>query len=210
MQELSRAYRGTAVLLGDVVEADHEYTGSHSRSVVDYSTSVADALGLDLAGRHRVEFGALLHDVGKVRIPKSIIDKPGPLNDEEWAIMKRHTIEGEDMLRKVGGALAEVGRVVRCSHEHFDGTGYPDGLRGNEIPIESRIVTCCDAYSAMTTDRAYRSALSVQAATRELHDCAGTHFDPQVVSALIAVLDRLPPEAPTAPSEPQETVLTLN
>ena len=188
MLELSRAYRGTAVLLGDVVEADHEYTGSHSRSVVDYSTGVADLLGLDSAARRRVEFGALLHDVGKVRVPKSIIDKPGPLDEAEWDVMRRHTVEGEEMLRKVGGTLAEVGRVVRSSHEHFDGTGYPDGLAGDEIPIESRIVTCCDAFSAMTTDRAYRRARTMREAVQELRDCSGSHFDPQVVAALITVL----------------------
>ena len=206
MLELSRAYRGTAVLLGDVVEADHEYTGSHSRSVVDYSTGVADVLGLDSSARRRIEFGALLHDVGKVRVPKTIIDKPGPLNAEEWTIMRNHTIEGEAMLRKVGGALAEVGRIVRSSHEHFDGTGYPDGLKGEEIPIESRIITCCDAYSAMTTDRSYRSARSPTDAIHELRTCAGTHFDPQVVTALTSLLT---PEATSEQATPRFQLTTV-
>jgi HD-GYP domain-containing protein (c-di-GMP phosphodiesterase class II) len=186
--ELSSAYRGTALLLGDVVEADDAYTGSHSRGVVELSLAVADRLGLDARQRRNVEFGALLHDVGKIAVPKEIINKPGPLDQYEWRLMRRHTIEGEEMLNRVGGVLAEVGRVVRCSHEHWDGSGYPDGLRGEEIPIESRIVTCCDALSAMTTTRSYRRAMSQEVALSELRACAGTQFDPEVVSALIAVI----------------------
>ena len=117
-------------------------------------------------------------------MPKEIINKPGPLDDEEWAIMRRHTIEGEQMLERVGGVLAEVGRMVRSSHEHFDGSGYPDGLAGEEIPIEARMVTCCDAFSAMTTTRSYRKAMSLDAAIAELRACAGTQFDPRVAEAL--------------------------
>ena len=123
--ELSEAYQGTALLLGDVVEADDAYTGSHSRGVVELSLGVADKLGLDLHQMRDVEFAALLHDVGKIAVPKEIINKDGPLDDEEWAIMRRHTIEGEEMLSRVGGVLSEVGRIVRSSHEHYDGSGYP-------------------------------------------------------------------------------------
>jgi putative nucleotidyltransferase with HDIG domain len=187
--ELSRAYRGTAMLLGDVVEADDAYTGSHSRGVVDLSLAVADRLGLDPAQRRNVEFAALLHDVGKIAVPKEIINKPGPLDDEEWKVMHRHTIEGEEMLNRVGGVLADVGRIVRSSHEHYDGSGYPDGLAGEEIPIEARIVTCCDAFSAMTTTRSYRKAMPLPAALAELRACAGTQFDPDVAAALEAVAE---------------------
>ena len=109
--------------------------------------------------RRLVEFGALLHDVGKIAIPKEIINKPGPLDEPEWQVIRTHTIEGQRMLAEIGGLMREVGEVVRCSHERFDGGGYPDGLAGDEIPIESRIVFCCDAYNAMTTDRPYRDAL---------------------------------------------------
>jgi putative nucleotidyltransferase with HDIG domain len=182
--ELSTAYRGTALLLGDVVEGDHAYTGAHSREVVDLAVAVADELRLDPTARRHVEFGALLHDVGKLRVPKSIINKPGKLDDAEWEIVHRHTIEGEAMLRQVGGMLARVGRIVRSSHEHFDGRGYPDGLAGPAIPIESRIVSACDAFSAMTTDRAYRAAMPVADALAELQRCSGTQFDPRVVAAL--------------------------
>jgi putative nucleotidyltransferase with HDIG domain len=182
--ELSSAYRGTAMLLGDVVEADDAYTGSHSRGVVELSLAVCDRLGLGPAQRRNVEFAALLHDVGKIAVPKEIINKPGPLDDAEWKVMHRHTIEGEEMLNRVGGVLADVGRIVRSSHEHYDGSGYPDGLVGEEIPIEARIVTCCDAFSAMTTTRSYREAMPLEEALAELRACAGTQFDPRVAEAL--------------------------
>jgi len=186
--ELSGAYRGTARLLGQVVESDDAYTGEHSRGVVELAMAVADKLGLDARARLRVEFGALLHDIGKISVPKEIINKPGPLDNEEWAVMHRHTIEGERMLQPIGGLLAEVGHIVRSSHEHYDGSGYPDGLAGNEIPIEARIVCCCDAFSAMTTDRPYRAAMPFETALLELRACAGTQFDPFVADALAAIV----------------------
>jgi HD-GYP domain-containing protein (c-di-GMP phosphodiesterase class II) len=186
--ELSSAYQGTAMLLGDVVEADDAYTGSHSRGVVELSLAVSDRLGLGSSQRRNVEFAALLHDVGKIAVPKEIINKPGPLDAEEWKVMYRHTIEGEAMLNRVGGVLAEVGRIVRSSHEHYDGSGYPDGLAGEEIPIEARIVTCSDAFSAMTTTRSYRKALPLETALAELRECAGTQFDPRVAEALAIVV----------------------
>jgi HD-GYP domain-containing protein (c-di-GMP phosphodiesterase class II) len=186
---LSEAYQGTALLLGDVVEADDAYTGSHSRGVVDLSLAVSDRLGLGFEQRRNVEFAALLHDVGKIAVPNEIINKEGPLDDAEWEVMRRHTIEGERMLKRIGGVLAAVGRIVRASHEDFDGSGYPDGLAGEEIPVEARIVTCCDAFSAMTTTRSYRKAMGVEAALAELHRCAGTQFDPQVVDVLVELVE---------------------
>ena len=190
--ELSAAYRRTAVLLGDVLEADDEYTGSHSHHVVELAADVADHMSLDRRRCHLVELGALLHDVGKIRIPKSILLKPGPLDDAEFAEMKRHTIYGQELLDRVGGPLSQVGALVRSSHERFDGRGYPDGLAGRAIPLESRIVGACDAFSAMTTDRPYRAALPVADALAELRACAGTQFDPAVVEALCAVVEAQP------------------
>ena len=185
--ELSGAYRGTALLLGDVIEADDAYTGQHTQDVVELTVAVADRLGVDDDTRRAAEFGALLHDVGKVAIPNEIINKPGPLDDDEWTIMKTHTIEGQRMLERVGGMLARVGVVVRASHERYDGGGYPDGLAGEAIPLAARIVSACDAFNAMTTDRSYRKALSLEVAIAELRNNAGTQFDPDVVEALVAV-----------------------
>jgi putative nucleotidyltransferase with HDIG domain len=196
--ELSSAYQGVALLLGEVIEDDDHYTGEHSRGVVALSVETARELGLGDRDQRLVEFGALLHDVGKLRVPNAIINKPGPLDDDEWAIMRRHTIDGEAMLAPVGGMMHEVGRIVRGSHEDWDGTGYPDGLAGEEIPLPSRIVSAADAYSAMTTDRSYRRALGHEKAIAELRRCAGTQFDPAVVAALLRVASRAaapPPEA---------------
>jgi HD-GYP domain-containing protein (c-di-GMP phosphodiesterase class II) len=134
------------------------------------------------------EFTALLHDVGKLRIPSTIINKPGPLDDEERALMNTHTILGQEMLERAGGLLGEVGPLVRSCHEHWDGNGYPDGLAREDIPLVARIVCTCDAWNAMRTDRPYRRALSLEDATAELRTCAGTQFDPRVVEALLAAL----------------------
>jgi putative nucleotidyltransferase with HDIG domain len=188
--ELSHTYRGTALVLGNVVEADDAYTAMHSEGVVALALEVADELGLGPARRRNVEFGALLHDVGKIAVPKEIINKPGPLDDDEWAIMRTHTIEGQRLLDKVGGFMRDVGLIVRASHESFDGSGYPDGLAGEEIPLEARVISCCDAFSAMTTDRSYRKARPVSAALEELGRCAGTQFDPRVVEAVVTVTTR--------------------
>ncbi len=183
--ELSQAYRGTAFLLGDVVEADDAYTGSHSRDVVELTLAVADELGLSPRERREAELAALLHDVGKIRIPAEIINKPGPLTPEEREVIETHTVEGERLLARVGGLLGEVGLIVRSCHERWDGKGYPDGLAGEAIPRVARVVMCCDAFNAMTTDRSYRKALPVAEAVAEMRRNAGTQFDPAVVDALL-------------------------
>jgi putative nucleotidyltransferase with HDIG domain len=180
--------RGTAKLLADIVEADHAYTAMHSRHVVDLALRTSARLGLGAEVRHRVELGALLHDVGKLAVPAAILEKPGLLNVVEWAIMRQHTIVGARMLAAGGPELAEIAPIVRASHERWDGKGYPDGLAGEDIPIESRIVAVCDAYSAMTTDRPYRSAMPRAMAVAELRDCAGSQFDGRVVWALLSTL----------------------
>jgi HD-GYP domain-containing protein (c-di-GMP phosphodiesterase class II) len=194
--ELSHAYRGTALLLGDVVGADDAYTGSHSRDVVDLSMAVGPRLGLDEDQLRKLEFAALLHDVGKIAIPNEIINKPGALTPEERQIIETHTAEGERMLLSVGGLLGEVGRIVRSCHERYDGGGYPDGLVGTAIPIEARIVACCDAFNAMTTDRPYRRAIPLSEALAELRAHRAKQFDPSVVDCVLA----LHPESETEPT----------
>jgi HD-GYP domain-containing protein (c-di-GMP phosphodiesterase class II) len=186
--KLWRTLRGTVELLGDIIEADDAYTGTHSQGVVELVLAVTDVLDLSPEERTQAEFAALLHDVGKIRIPKTIIQKPGPLTADERRLIETHTVEGERILDRVGGSLAEVGRLVRSCHERYDGTGYPDHLAGEDIPLVARIVCCCDALNAMTTDRPYRAALSAAEAKAELRACSGTQFDPRVVEAVITVL----------------------
>ena len=195
--ELNRAYRGTVMLLSDVLEFEDEYTAQHSRSVVDLVNAVADELGIAPDERQELEFAAMLHDVGKISIPKEILHKPAALTDREFAIIKHHTIEGQFMLDRVGGLLARVGEVVRSCHERWDGRGYPDGLAGEEIPIAARIVFACDAYNAMTTDRPYRDAMPQEAAIAELRANTGTQFDPKIVASLIKVVEQGTPRAVT-------------
>jgi putative nucleotidyltransferase with HDIG domain len=197
--ELGGAYRGIAMLLGDLLEDADEYTGGdHTRGVVALSLEVADELGLDARQCHNVELAALLHDIGKIVIPESIINKPGPLDDDEWALMKTHTVEGQRMLDRVGGALGEVGRIVRASHERWDGGGYPDGLAGAGIPREATVVAACDAFNAMTTDRSYRRARAIDDALEEMRACAGSQFAPDVVSGLVRVVERSIPDVSSA------------
>jgi HD-GYP domain-containing protein (c-di-GMP phosphodiesterase class II) len=187
--ELNSAYQGMALVLGDVVEHDDGYTGEHCRDVVALALGVGERLGLAPDRMRNLEFAALLHDVGKVAIPKSIINKPGRLDPEEFELIKTHTIEGQRMLDRVGGFMSDVGRIVRWHHERWDGGGYPDGLAAEDIPLEARIITCCDSYNAMTTTRSYRAALTPEVAAQELRDCAGSQFDPTVVAAVLAVIE---------------------
>jgi putative nucleotidyltransferase with HDIG domain len=207
--ELGRAYRGTALLLRDLLEEDDEYTGHHTEDVVELAVKVADEMGLDEDARRETEMGALLHDIGKIAVPDEIINKPGPLNDEEWAIMKTHTVEGERMLQQVGGLLSSVGVVVRASHERWDGGGYPDGLVGEQIPVPARICAACDAFNAMTTDRSYRKALPLEVAIAELRKHSGTQFAPDVVEALIAVVARETPDWELTVTEPSPAQITF-
>jgi putative nucleotidyltransferase with HDIG domain len=188
--ELNDAYRGTALLLGDVVEADDTYTGEHCKDVVRLALEVARELGLDVEQQRTVEFAALLHDIGKIAVPKEIVNKPGKLDPGEWEIIKTHTVEGQRMLERVGGFMGKVGRIVRSHHERWDGGGYPDGLLGADIPLEARIISCCDTFNAMTTNRPYRRAMPMSVALAELAEHAGSQLDPRIVDAVTNVVNR--------------------
>src|SRR5688572_24338250 len=135
-----------------------------------------------------VQLAAFFHDVGEIAIPHEIISKEGPLTDEEWNVVRTHTIRGQEVLERAGGVLASVGSIVRASHERWDGLGYPDGLAGEKVPLAARIVTACDAFNAMTTDRPYRPAMTLPESVVELRASAGSQLDPQVVQALLAVV----------------------
>ena len=148
---------------------------------------------MQLGGTHQiVELVAAhleVHDIGKIAIPDAILHKPGRLDDEEWRFMRRHTIIGESML-SVAPALATAAKAVRCSHERFDGGGYPDGLSGEHIPLASRIIFICDSFHAMTSERSYQRAMGKKAALAELRRCAGTQFDPRLVEIFESVATR--------------------
>jgi diguanylate cyclase (GGDEF)-like protein/putative nucleotidyltransferase with HDIG domain len=160
------------------------YTGEHSESVVAMAAAVARSLGLSKAQVDDVQAAALLHDIGKVGVPDAILNKPGPLTPEERTVMAAHPVIGERILRSIGG-FGPVAEIVRHEHESFDGSGYPDRLSGDRIPIGSRIILACDAYHAMTSDRPYRARMSHADAFAELSRCAGRQFDPDVTAALI-------------------------
>jgi diguanylate cyclase (GGDEF)-like protein/putative nucleotidyltransferase with HDIG domain len=160
---------------------------AHGAEVQELAGRVAARLGLCDADAEAVRLGAILHDVGKLAIPDRILDKPGPLDEVEWQLMRRHTLVGERILEGAP-ALRDVAGLVRSSHERFAGGGYPDGIAGTDIPVGARIIAVCDAFDAMTSPRVYREAMSVEAAVEELQRCAGAQFDPEVVAAFTAAL----------------------
>ncbi|MEA2449093.1 MAG: hypothetical protein QOG63_1025, partial [Thermoleophilaceae bacterium] len=171
----------TSALLQALQEREPDLR-EHLDDVADLARIVARDLGLDGELLDEVVRAAELHDVGKVAVPDAILNKPGPLNDIEWGFMREHTVVGDRIL-SAAPALQGVARLVRSSHERYDGRGYPDRLMGDEIPLGARIVAVCDSFHAMTTDRPYRPAISHQEALDELHRCAGQQFDPMVVEA---------------------------
>jgi len=193
-ERLERAYLGTAEALAAALEAKDAYTADHARSIVEQAESVGRVLGMNENELRDLRFGAVFHDIGKIAVPEHILNKPGPLDPEERVIMERHTVVGEQILAPVE-FLAGVRRLVRHEHERFDGRGYPDGLAGEDIPLGARIILACDALHAMTSDRPYRRAMTLENAVAELTGNAGTQFDPRVVRALLEVLDDAPAAA---------------
>ncbi len=175
-------------LLSALAHRDPELS-EHVDDVAELAAGVAAALGCDSAEVEAVRIAAELHDIGKIAIPEAILDKPGPLTPEEWTLMHQHTIAGERIIH-ASPALSDVAPLVRSSHERWDGTGYPDRLTGESIPLGARIITVCDSYHAMTSDRTYRKALSAEVALTELCACAGSQFDPAVVEAFLRLRAR--------------------
>jgi diguanylate cyclase (GGDEF)-like protein len=175
-----------AALAVTLAERDR-YTSDHSKLVVDLAAKVGETLALDAEGIGRLRTVALLHDIGKVGVPDEILHKPGRLDEREWEIMRQHPVIGERIIRAIPG-MGAIARAVRHEHERWDGQGYPDGLAGEQIPIEARIILVCDAYHAMAADRPYRKAMEHREAIAELSANAGTQFDPQVVEALVGYL----------------------
>ena len=189
VQRLEAAWLGTAEALAAALEAKDSYTADHASSIADLAVDVGQEFGLDEEALRDLRYGAIFHDIGKIAIPDAILNKPGPLTEAEFEVIKRHPIVGEQILSPVP-FLDQVRRVVRHDHERWDGKGYPDGLKGRSIPIGARIVLVVDAFHAMVSDRSYRKGMSEESARIELRANAGTQFDPDVVDAFLRVLDR--------------------
>jgi HD-GYP domain-containing protein (c-di-GMP phosphodiesterase class II) len=187
-QELKRSYRATVRALANAVEARDAYTGRHAERVAAYGLEIAAAAGIDIAATPEMEFGFLLHDVGKVAVPDAILFKEDRLDSEEFALIARHPLIGWEILRDVD-FLGEAKLVVRHHHERWDGDGYPDRLAGEDIPLAARIFAVADTLDALTTDRPYRPASSWDIARTEIRSAAGTQFDPAVVDAFEDVGD---------------------
>jgi diguanylate cyclase (GGDEF)-like protein len=185
---LERTFVSTVEALANALEANDEYTSRHARWISDLSLRVGEAFGLDERTLKRLELGALLHDIGKIGIPSDILSKPGRLTAAEKQIVRTHPELGERIIAPID-RLQDVRPIVRHCHERWDGAGYPDGVSGDDIPLESRIIFVCDAYHAMTTDRSYRRRLSHPEALRRLAEGAGTQFDPRVVEVALGVLE---------------------
>ena len=180
--------RQTADALLQVIAERNEDLAEHVSGVADLASTIARRFGMSDFEIRQVHLAAQLHDVGKSAIPDTILHKPGPLDSEEWEFMRRHTVIGERIVR-AASAISHVGPIIRSSHERLDGTGYPDRLQGDEIPLGARIIAVCDAFDAMVTDRSYRGGMSIQAALAELRRCAGTQFDPDVVDEFCRLAD---------------------
>ena len=179
--------RAALRVLAAELRVHHRATADHSHRLAVLARRVAERMGLDPLCATEVELVAVLHDVGKLAIDPRILDHDGPLDDLQRHVMRRHTIQGEDILCMTAG-LEHLGPLVRATHEWWNGDGYPDGLKGDEIPLEARIVGCADAYDAMTNERSYRPAFPPEEACRRIEHDAGRQFDPIVAAALLELL----------------------
>jgi HD-GYP domain-containing protein (c-di-GMP phosphodiesterase class II) len=191
-QELREAFLATIGVLTDAIEAKDRFMLGHGEEVALYITAVADRLGLEPRRREELVYAALLHDVGKIAVSESILLKPSDLTAEERAVIQLHPRIGAQLVRQVA-ALHPIGPAVEHHHERWDGTGYPDRLAGDAIPVEARVLAVADAFSAMTADRPYRAALSLDEACAELERCAATQFDPVCVRLFVEEVRRRPP-----------------
>lgn len=190
LDELADAYLSMVKTLAYVVETKDTYTRQHLERTYHYAVRLAREVEPAIADDRVLGYGFLLHDVGKVGVPEAILTKPGPLDPDEWEVMRRHPVIGEEIVAPIA-YLAPAVQVIRHHHERWDGRGYPDGLAGEDIPTAARIFTVVDCFDAMTSDRPYRKALDLDAATEEIERHAGAQFDPEIVRAFLRVRDTL-------------------
>lgn len=190
-RELHDSYLSTVGSLAAALETKDDQTGDHARRVRDYASIVARALDASLMEREALVFGFLLHDVGKIGIPEQILTKPGPLDDQEWKIMRMHPSMGARILENASFLQPDAIQVVLSHHERWDGTGYPNRIKGEDIPVGARLFSVADTFDAMTSNRPYRKALPVDVAIDEIKRCSGRQFDPQVVEAFLSVEEEI-------------------
>jgi putative nucleotidyltransferase with HDIG domain len=184
MQDLERSYDITIEAMGDALDLRDEETEGHSKRVTAYTIALARAVGVSGEQLRTIARGAFLHDIGKIATPDAILLKPGHLNEEEMKIMREHCRRGYDMVRKIP-FLCEASEIVFAHQERFDGTGYPRGLRGSNIPLGARIFAIADTLDAMTSDRPYRKGANIVTARAEIERCSGTQFDPDIVEVFL-------------------------
>jgi HD-GYP domain-containing protein (c-di-GMP phosphodiesterase class II) len=186
-KELREAYDATIEGWAHALEIRDKETEGHSRRVVKYTIDVAKAFGMTKEQMVHVWRGVLLHDIGKMGVPDHILHKPGPLDEEEWAVMRQHPVFAYEMLQSID-YLKPALTIPHYHHERWDGSGYPEGLKGDDIPLEARIFAVVDAYDALTSDRPYRDAWPEEKAQKYLQEQAGKEFDPEVVRVLLEIL----------------------
>ncbi len=185
LAQLQQAYESSLIMLANAIELRDSYTRGHVERVMELAVMIAEKLGLNRSQIVSLRFGAILHDIGKIYIREGVLRKPGPLNDQEWIEMKRHTEIGAELLQKIP-YLAGAIPIIKYHHERWDGQGYPEGLSGDAIPIEARVVAVADAFDAMTTRRVYQPECSPEKAIEEIMENAGSRYDPAVVQAFVS------------------------
>jgi putative nucleotidyltransferase with HDIG domain len=204
-----RGSRGAAldsvIALAAALDLRDPSTAAHSRTVAQYAALTGTALGLPPARLQRLRLAGLLHDLGKIAVPDAVLHKPGALTDEEWALMRSHPEVGAQLCASAG--LPDVAAWVRAHHERADGRGYPNGLRAEEIPLESAVLAVADAYEAMTADRPYRAAIPAEQAREKLRRCAGSQFDPRVVEAFLTATELAYAVGEMSLSQPSRTIV---
>jgi putative nucleotidyltransferase with HDIG domain len=183
--QLESSYEQTAMALARALRARDNDTQDHVARVTRLARLIGARLGLGDTRLSDLEYGAIFHDIGKIGMPDEILHNTDELSDQEWEVVRSHTILGEEIIRPIG-FLKNVATIVRHSHERWDGRGYPDGLAGEDIPIESRIIFACDAWDAMNSNRSYQEALEPDAAVARMRELSGAHFDPRIVDALLS------------------------
>jgi HD-GYP domain-containing protein (c-di-GMP phosphodiesterase class II) len=190
LADLQLAYDETLTALAGALELRDDESGSHTVRVTELATSLTEAVDLELAREPGLRYGFLLHDIGKIGIPERILLKHDALTEREREQVQLHPTLGESLARAIPSMAGVARDVISYHHEHFDGNGYPWGLRGEDIPLAARIFAVCDAYDAMTTDRPYRQAMASQDALAELRKRAGSQFDPEVAETFIEMIER--------------------